>query len=342
MISLEKIAELSGVSRRTVARALKDKSKVKDSTLAKIEAVLKEYDYEPNLAARYLAAKNQNFKILYMVYRSESSQFHARIFELAKAKAAELRGFGITIDFLVLDHGQADPLGDIKRITADFNYDFLIALPIYEEFFQPYVHALFCKVQELHIPMIFYNMDDTSYKRDCYIGCDYEKSGRIAAGLIALITQSKGKIAILSHRSSRIISFMERVHGFKGELFQKYHDIEIVYTHTMENDYIDVDFDFLREQKVKAIYLVNPGDYSVCPRIREELKGLDVKIITNDLLPISQKYMQDGIISAVITQNEEIQAKKPLDLAFKILVNKEKIDFDKYYTQLGILISQCI
>ena len=81
-----------------------------------------------------------------------------------------------------LDHDQADPLGDIKRITADFNYDFLIALPIYEEFFQPYVHALFCKVQELHIPMIFYNMDDTSYKRDCYIGCDYEKSGRIAAG----------------------------------------------------------------------------------------------------------------------------------------------------------------
>ena len=44
---------------------------------------------------------------------------------------------------------------------------------------------------------------------------------------------------------------MERVHGFKGELFQKYHDIEIVYTHTMENDYIDVDFDFLR---VKVIF----------------------------------------------------------------------------------------
>lgn len=342
MISLEKIAELSGVSRRTVARALKDKSKVKDSTLARIEAVLKKYDYKPNLAARYLAAKNQNFKILYMVYRSVSSQFHAKIFELAKVKAAELRGFGITIDFLVLDHGNGDPLADIKRVISNFDYDFLIGLPIYEEFFKPYVHALFNKAKELNVPMIFYNMDDMSYKRDCYIGCDYEKSGRIAAGLIALITQGKGKIAILSNRSSRIISFMERVQGFKDELVQKYRDIEIVYTHAMENNYIDVDFDLLRKQKIKAIYLVNPGDYSVCPKIREELKDLDVKVITNDLLPNSKKYMKEGIISAVITQNEEIQAKMPLDLAFKVLVNKEKIDFDKHFTQLGILISQCI
>ena len=124
MISLEKIAELSGVSRRTVARALKDKSKVKDSTLARIEAVLKKYDYKPNLAARYLAAKNQNFKILYMVYRSVSSQFHAKIFELAKVKAAELRGFGITIVFLVLDHCNGDPLADIKRVISNFDYDF--------------------------------------------------------------------------------------------------------------------------------------------------------------------------------------------------------------------------
>ena len=274
MISLEKIAELSGVSRRTVARALKDKSKVKDSTLARIEAVLKKYDYKPNLAARYLAAKNQNFKILYMVYRSVSSQFHAKIFELAKVKAAELRGFGITIDFLVLDHGNGDPLADIKRVISNFDYDFLIALPIYEEFFKPYVHALFNKAKELNVPMIFYNMDDTSYKRDCYIGCDYEKSGRIAAGLIALITQGKGKIAILSNRSSRIISFMERVQGFKDELVQKYRDIEIVYTHAMENNYIDVDFDLLRKQKIKAIEETNKQYLTTISNKEKEIQRL--------------------------------------------------------------------
>ena len=342
MISLEKIAELSGVSRRTVARALKDKSKVKPETLAKIEEVLKHYDYKPNLAARYLAAKSRNYKILFMLLRAKTSPFHAEIYQFARQKAQELESFGIKIDFFVLDRDLHNNSMNYEELMNNFNYDFLITIPVYEAYFKPYFNKLVELAEKKKIPYIFYNMDDKNYNRLCYVGCDNEKAGRIAAGLIAMGTGQKGKVAIISNMSSSVISFYARTKGFKDELSVNYPEVKIVYEHTMEQDRIDVDFDYLRKLKVEAVYLVNPGDYSVCLEIQKALYDLNVKIVTNDCLNVSKKMMKDGLISALITQEHDKQAQLPLEIAFNYLANNFRNIEDCYFTDLSIVIRQCL
>ena len=341
MISLEKIAELAGVSRRTVTRALKDKALVKPQTLAKIEAVLQENNYTPNLAARYLAIKKNHYHILFMFMRAKSSLFHAYLYEEAQKKAAELESFGLKVDFLILDRDLHEESLNFEEIVSNFNYDFLIALPVYEAYFKPYFDRLVNVAAQKGVPFVFYNMDDRQYQRLCYVGCDYVKAGRIGAGLVALAVQEQGRVAIISSRTSSLISYMERIQGFKQEIAERYPQLSIVYEHALEHEVLDVDLDQLRSLKVNAVYLVNPGDYSVVPHLQDNLPDLNLKIITNDRLPPSEIQLKEGKIAALIEQEPAKQVNLPLDIALDYLVNR-KVPQDVYYTELSVLVRQCI
>ena len=55
MVTLEDVAALSGVSAMTVSRVINNSQKVSAKTAAKVEAVIRELNYRPNLVARGLA-----------------------------------------------------------------------------------------------------------------------------------------------------------------------------------------------------------------------------------------------------------------------------------------------
>jgi LacI family transcriptional regulator len=56
-LTLEKIAELSGVSRSTVSRVINNHANVREEVRERVWQVIKETGYQPNLAARSLAAR---------------------------------------------------------------------------------------------------------------------------------------------------------------------------------------------------------------------------------------------------------------------------------------------
>ncbi|HVN53445.1 MAG TPA: LacI family DNA-binding transcriptional regulator [Anaerolineaceae bacterium] len=55
-LTLEKIAKLSGVSRSTVSRVINNDPNVKTETRYRVEEIIRQYNFQPNLAARGLAA----------------------------------------------------------------------------------------------------------------------------------------------------------------------------------------------------------------------------------------------------------------------------------------------
>ncbi len=61
------IARLAGVSRKTVQRVLNDAPGVRPATRDKIRRIMEQHDYEPNAAARKLAAKKTNTIGLFIV-----------------------------------------------------------------------------------------------------------------------------------------------------------------------------------------------------------------------------------------------------------------------------------
>ena len=56
-MNLEDIARLAGVSRSTVSRVVNDDPRVSEAVRARVKAVIAEYNYHPNAAARSLASR---------------------------------------------------------------------------------------------------------------------------------------------------------------------------------------------------------------------------------------------------------------------------------------------
>jgi len=65
MATIKEIAKLSGVSPMTVSNVINKKhSKVSQKTIEKVEKIIKELDYVPNMSARSLVAKHSNIIVL--------------------------------------------------------------------------------------------------------------------------------------------------------------------------------------------------------------------------------------------------------------------------------------
>jgi LacI family transcriptional regulator len=72
-VRLEDVARAAGVSPKTVSRVLNDEINVRDSTRARVRAVMLELNYRPHLSARSLAS-NQSFMVA-TLYDNPSSSY---------------------------------------------------------------------------------------------------------------------------------------------------------------------------------------------------------------------------------------------------------------------------
>ena len=66
VVTIKEIAEMAGVSRRTVDRVINHRGSVKPETEQKILKLIKELGYTPNAAGRSLAAHKRNFSYCFV------------------------------------------------------------------------------------------------------------------------------------------------------------------------------------------------------------------------------------------------------------------------------------
>ena len=67
------------------------------------------------------------------------------------------------------------------------------------------------------VPIVTYNIDtEKTDERLCFVGCDYQESGRIACGLTAIIN-SCARVLIVSEDAGNIPSGQQRLEGFERE-----------------------------------------------------------------------------------------------------------------------------
>lgn len=207
----------------------------------------------------------------------------------------------------------------------------------------PAVNCFIKRMKERNTPLVFFNLNSQEEEGLAYVGCDYYEAGRVAAGLIALSIGNKGKIVIATSYHKETLSFSERLNGFIDELDREYPEIEIV---NRDEDYIFQEDDYSNILKVlsgnpdvKALYLVNPGDYGLCKAVAGFFKDHRVKIITNDLVEEKMELLMDGTISAAIGQEPLKQGTLPLQILYDYL-SLGVIPEKQYITNLSIHIKQ--
>ena len=342
MVTIKQIAELAGVSRGTVDRVLNNRPGVKPETEKTIREIAKELGYYPNIAGQLLASRKKKYRILFVLYESPYSYFFEDVFHAAQQKSKELNAIGIKVDFLHVKNFTSDHLKNLFDQINLNEYDGMAIAPI---IFKP-VQRFIERAVEKGIPLVFYNTDDMSKKRLCYVGSDYYQAGRVAAGLTALTIGGEGTVGVITLGSVDLPSFYERLRGFKDEITANYNKIIVLQNPEYEiftpDDYSEVYKMIEHYPDISVFYVVNAGDCRICEEIKKASGDKRTVIITNSLKPIHIDMMHKGIISATIDQQPEIQGSLPLQILYEYLVFGRLPEKDKFYTKLNIFIDQNI
>ena len=147
-LTLDTIAKMAGVSRATVSRVLNDYPNVRESTRKRVQKIIDETGFQPNLAARSLAS--QKTKLLGLVIpRSVHGFFSDPYFpRLVEGISQACNQYGYTLS-LSLFHSEQDERELFPRVTQKGILDGIIVQSTgLDEGFTP-------AVEEWAIPYIF-------------------------------------------------------------------------------------------------------------------------------------------------------------------------------------------
>ena len=341
MVTIKKIAEIAGVSRGTVDRVLNNRPGVNANTYQKVKEIADRLGYEPNMAGQMLAARKKKIRLGFIVCDTPVDVFFSDVYQAARKKAEELKTYGVTVKFYLIKELSDQFIEPLLAQTEEDDLDGIALLPLKMNSIEAFVK----RMEEKNVPMVFFNLDMEGTLRLSYVGCDYYASGRVAAGLTALAVRERGKIAVSTNFDQISPSFRQRLEGFLGELDREYPDIQIVnrdFDFVFQQGYYENILDIGRKNPdLEALYVVNPGDYSICEKISELDKEKKIKIITNDIIQKQKSLMDRGIIVATIGQQPEKQGALPLQILYDY-IGLGIVPKEKYLTELSIRIKQNI
>lgn len=134
MVTIKDMAEILGISTTTVSNVIHGKtSQVSQKTVEKVEKLLEEYEYVPNINARNLA--NNSSRIIGMVIKGRRDRIDNLIAnsffgDLVSAIEAETRARGYFMMLYI-----SDDINELMRHVSTWNVDGLVMIGILHDDF---------------------------------------------------------------------------------------------------------------------------------------------------------------------------------------------------------------
>ncbi len=202
--TINDIARLAGVSKKTVSRVINRSPFVKDETRARIDAVIQQVGYAPDPQARGLAFR-RSF-LLGLVYDNPNAQF---IVNAQEGVLDALRGSGFELVVHPCDRNSEDLVAGVRRFVERQKLHGVILLPPVSE--NPDIAQALRAIECQFIRLASVRLDNTSHM---IVSTDREASAEAANYLEALGHRRIGFIAgPTQHRSAH-----ERRAGFLSAL----------------------------------------------------------------------------------------------------------------------------
>lgn len=319
MATIKEIANLAGVSRGTVDRVLNHRGSVNPQTEQKILDIVQALDYKPNKAGIVLAAQKKNLK-LGVVLLGVGTPFYDDVLAGIHEKADELDGYNCTVIVKQTDYVPAEQLAAINELLEE-GINGLAISPYNDSAIRHKIDELY----DLGIPVVTLNTDIENSKRIAYVGSNFYRSGKTAAGLMHLMTKGDVYVGIVSG-SKDILCHTERIAGF-SKVLNSYENIKIVDTITNNDDDVEsyeLTVDLLnRHPEINALYFTAGGVYGGCRAVNSTNRSEHMTIISNDIVDTTKEYMENGLIAATICQQPFLQGYRPLSILFTYLTTGE-------------------
>ncbi len=211
LLTQKNIADLLGISRATVSRALNGSDEIKEETKAKILALSKGLGYEVNPHARNLARKSV-YKIKAYLIDPIQKDYLNQVYKGIERAIEKNTQFKIEISYNITKTTEYE--SQLKAIENDMELfeqlDAVIIMPI-----EKLKLAEMIKKRKLNkkAPIYILGLDINNRLRKQYVGCNHVQSGRLVANVLNE-TVSKDEKILVVNTIDDYISSMQRMDGF--------------------------------------------------------------------------------------------------------------------------------
>jgi LacI family transcriptional regulator len=326
---IKDIALRAGVSIGTVDRVLHNRGEVSIETKNKIQQIIEELDYRPNLLASTLASK-KNIVFATLMPKASSQDTYWSKPQLGVEKAmSQLKAYGVKIQQFYFDM-------DNSLSFAMQAENILLASPD-AVMMAPWAKReaiLFSrKLDEHKIPYIYIDAMLEGTNPIGFVAQSSFSSGYLAAKLIDWGIGDKSQVLLIhvARELDNASHLIQREQGFMNyfEMKQSNHRIIKIEVSGGGDEIIQKLGEIgINPCEVGGVFVTNSKVHlaAAC------FKSLCVtpKIIGYDLVPQNIALLREGIIDFLICQKPELQGSHAIHLLFDYLVKKEKIRKDNF------------
>lgn len=322
---------MAGVSAGTVDRVLHNRGDVSRASKEKVQKVLDEIDYHPNMFAIGLAAKKRYRIACIIPYYIEHDYWHAVARGIDRA-AQELRPFNVGVDYLFYNHADKASYEEACTLLQAEPVDAVLIAPNFQE---ETLRLTSC-LEDKKIPYAFidFNMEQT--RALCYIGQDSKSSGYIAAKiLMRRYREGQELVLFLNNQKNNPaeVQMQRRLEGFMQYLADEHknlviHDVVLYKEHTASNEKLLDDF-FAGHPEAVLGAVFNSRIYQVAGYLQKRGRKLEA-LVGYDLLQKNVEYLKSGEVSYLIGQRPGLQGYCGVKALCNHVVFKKPVTAVKY------------
>ena len=327
-IRIKDIAERAGVSVGTVDRVLHKRPNVSEAALKRVEKVLKEMNYQPNVYASALAY-NKSYTF-YCLMPKHSSETYWEEIEIGAMKAVEARR-DFHIDLEIMYYSRLDDHSFIETYQKCLRKspDGVILVPTTLETTRQFTDEL----HERNIPFILLDSYMPSLQPLSFYGQDSIQSGHFAARMLMLIAQNEETIMLMKQtKDGKMASRQQenREVGFRQYMDENFPNIKILevnlpldeerkrYDHILEKF-------FSEHPEVHHCVTFNSKAHIVGKFLLKTHRH-NVQIMGYDVVHKNADCLREGSISFLIAQHAYQQGYFSIDSLFRAIVLKKKVE----------------
>jgi LacI family transcriptional regulator len=323
MGSIKEIARKARVSIGTVDRVLHNRGRVSQETRKRIQRIVADVGYKPNMFARHLSlGKTFHFGVLMPKPSQDSGYWSIPTKGIERAKL-QLAPVQVDVDYFHFDRYSEHSFELAFRKALNKKLDGLLIAPVLQHIAQTLVSSIPCQ-----IPYVF--IDSTIPGTNCLatIGQDPFQSGLLAANLMKRMHRKGGSIAVVKV-TPEDFHINERLRGFEFGIGSD----SSICTRRYEADSRGGGTTFralvekiLRENtELNGVYVSNAWTHPFAHFFNILASDKKICIIGYDLVGKNREYLENGMIDFLISQRPGMQGYEGIQALYRHVVLRDKV-----------------
>lgn len=327
---VKEIARRANVSIATVDRVLHNRTGVSAKTKKKINDIIKELNYQPNILASRLASKKKINLAVFIPRVSQETDFWDAPLRGIRRAETEVKRYGVQLTTFFFDLNDKDTFHDQAKLILDSRVHGVLMAPSFIEEARLFVAAC----HKIKIPVIFIDSNVPDQTNLSYIGPHLFQSGYVGAKLLTYRLKSDRKVLVVNI-STEIdnYSYIQIEEGLRS--YFKDHDLsnEIIRVDIRDTDDLSVALHLkqilLVHEEIEAIFVTNSRVFSVASFLQKN-NLTNIALVGYDFLKENVQYLQKGVIDFLICHQPEEQGYRGIMALYQNLVISgpvEKVHF---------------